>query len=218
MSPEAVQGKERDEGEDASPLDTTNNTGDGKMVAQTPADLWALGAIAYNLMTGCTPYWSPSPYLAFLKIKRALLKYPNLRRNMGIVDEDCWDFIRQLMQGKASQRLGANVFQVVSVTENKITTVTEKQERRKMVQTDPEGYNILRNHPFFDDIRQEQQLERKNKYPSVVVPIPSFVDLCIRATAEMAYRDSLTDEETFGIIWLGVVISHHLASKVVNQA
>jgi hypothetical protein len=33
-----------------------------------------------------------------------------------------------------------------------------------------------------------------------------------------AAEGAITDEETFGIIWLGVVISHHLASKVVNQA
>jgi hypothetical protein len=34
-----------------------------------------------------------------------------------------------------------------------------------------------------------------------------------------AAEGAITDEETFGIIWLGgMVISHHLASKVVNQA
>jgi hypothetical protein len=69
------------------------------------ADLWALGCLTFVLQTGHTPYWSPSPYLAFLKIKRAR-KYFNVPRPGGIVDDDCWDFICQLMQGDPKKRLG----------------------------------------------------------------------------------------------------------------
>jgi len=48
MSPEAVAGK----------------------VTGIETDLWALGIVAYQLLSGYSTFHSPSPYLAFLRIKR----------------------------------------------------------------------------------------------------------------------------------------------------
>ncbi len=48
-------------------------TVDGKL-SGIEADLWALGIIIYQLIFGYTPFHAPTPYLSFLKIKRANLK------------------------------------------------------------------------------------------------------------------------------------------------
>jgi serine/threonine protein kinase len=40
------------------------------------ADLWSLGIIAFQLLYGYTPFYSPSPYMIFLKVKRAMLRLP----------------------------------------------------------------------------------------------------------------------------------------------
>lgn len=37
-------------------------------------DLWALGAVLFQMLLGYTPYAAPSPYLTFLRIKRAFLQ------------------------------------------------------------------------------------------------------------------------------------------------
>ena len=36
-------------------------------------DLWALGVVFFQMLLGYTPFGAPSPYLTFLKIKRARL-------------------------------------------------------------------------------------------------------------------------------------------------
>lgn len=40
------------------------------------ADLWSLGIVAFQLLYGYTPFYSPSPYMIFLKVKRAMLRLP----------------------------------------------------------------------------------------------------------------------------------------------
>ena len=47
----------------------------GTPATSYPADLWALGCILVQLLTGRTAFKAPSPYLTFLKIKRANTKY-----------------------------------------------------------------------------------------------------------------------------------------------
>lgn len=38
------------------------------------ADLWALGVMLFQMFLGFTPFAAPSPYLIFLRIKRAKLR------------------------------------------------------------------------------------------------------------------------------------------------
>jgi len=123
-------------------------------------DLWALGAMAYILHTGSTPFWSPSPYLTFLRIKRGLLP----RNTWGIPDSDAWDFISKLMQVKQEDRLGADCFQVKS---NKVNAKDG-------------GYDILRSHEYFSKIDRRDETNI----------LPTLQDLCIRACAEMAKADA----------------------------
>ena len=128
--------------------------------ATAATDLWALGAMAYILHTGSTPYWSPSPYLTFLRIKRGLLQ----RNTWGISDDDAWDFISKLMQVKQEDRLGADCFQVKS---NKVDVKGK-------------GYDVLRSHEYFAKIDRHDKTD----------VLPSLQDLCIRACAELAKQDA----------------------------
>jgi 3-phosphoinositide dependent protein kinase-1 len=48
---------------------TVNNRPGGVEV-----DLWALGAVLCQMILGYTPFGSASPYLVFLRIKRAFLR------------------------------------------------------------------------------------------------------------------------------------------------
>lgn len=128
--------------------------------SSTATDLWALGAMGYILHTGSTPYWSPSPYLTFLRIKRGLLP----RNTWGIPDEDAWDFIIKLMQVKQEDRLGADCFEVRN---NKVV----KKEG---------GYDVLRSHKYFETVDQNDETNI----------LPSLQDLCIRACADLAKQDA----------------------------
>jgi len=110
----------------------------------TPAtDLWALGAMAFILHTGSTPFWSPSPYLTFLRIKRGLLP----RTTWGIPDDDAWDFINRLMQIKPDDRFGADCFRV---------------KNKKMLLSN--GYNVLRSHEYFAELNPH---DKTNILPSL---------------------------------------------------
>ena len=157
MSPEAVTGFS------GMPGDKRMESDNLLPPATHTADLWALGAMASILYTGDCPFQSPSPYLTFLKIKRC-----NLTRNhWGIANDDAWDLISKLLVYEPSQRLGADCFEV----QNGQVTKSE-------------GYDVLRNHKFFDPIRNEPNLDS-------ITPLPSLQDLCIRACAELAQQDAL---------------------------
>lgn len=161
MSPEAVNGTSG-MAEAAAALKR------GEIGATHTADLWAVGAVAYILQTGMTPFWSSSPYMAFLRIKRCLLRRPT-----GIADDDAWDFIQSLMQLNPEKRLGADAFELV------VEGATRRIEKKRS-----DGYDVIRNHAYFDKCREPG-------YVKAETPIPSLRDLCIRATADMAIQDSL---------------------------
>jgi serine/threonine protein kinase len=138
MSPEAVTGFSGMPKEGKDPLGRTEQ-GEG---ATHSTDLWALGAILYILLTGECPFWSPSPYLTFLKIKRGLLT----RNIWGTPDDAAWDFIHRLMHVKPTKRLGADCYKV----ENSKITVAK-------------GYNVLRNHKYFESFTPSED----NPIPSL---------------------------------------------------
>ena len=129
MSPEAVSGFSGMPKPDEQPKEEG---------ATAATDLWALGAMAYILHTGSTPFWSPSPYLSFLRIKRGLLP----RSSWGIPDDDAWNFISSLMQVKPEDRLGAGCYEVKS---------------KKLVVS--KGYDILRSHPYFNKIDRNDKTD-----------------------------------------------------------
>mmetsp|Transcript_4872 Transcript_4872/g.6319 ORF Transcript_4872/g.6319 Transcript_4872/m.6319 type:complete len:978 (+) Transcript_4872:207-3140(+) len=164
MPPEAVTG---DASTGPVPLDKAKSESKKFGEATWCADLWALGALGYILQTGMTPFWTTSPYLAFLRIQRGLLTRPT-----GILDDDCWDWISRLLKIQPKERFGAQAF-----------------EKKKMiiVERDPgRGYVELKEHPYLADIHAQYTGSAKFRHKT---PIPSLRDLCYRAVADMAYAD-----------------------------
>lgn len=156
MPPEAVTGFSGMPGDDPDNKDTKSSG------ANQTADLWALGAVAYILNTGSCPFWSPSPYLTFLRIKRGLLP----RDAWALPDDDAWDFCASLMTVDPSQRIGADCFQV---SDRKVTV--------------HKGYDVLRNHPYLAAAQKEES--------SSLHVIPSLQDLALRECAELVKLDAV---------------------------
>ena len=188
MSPEAVKGTSTIEETQKA---TANKNKDLTEGATHCADLWALGAILYITQCGKTPFWSTSPYLAFLKIKRC-----NLLRDGGIVDDACWDLIQSLMKENPRERLGASAFEV-----------NTKGFGRKMI-CHSGGYDCIRQHKYFDAFRKEHDFQKRlhkanvpeemsddgNKpsirFEPLTRPVPSLRDLCYQAVARQVVLES----------------------------
>ena len=165
MSPEAVQGT-------SGMKEAKEATNQGKQGTNHTLDLYALGAVAFQLQTGMTPYWSPSPYLTFLKIKRG-----NLMRPLGIADDNAWDLISSLMRVEPSTRLGADSFHISG---NLKRTVVKKEG----------GYDVIRKHPYFSE-KSEYEVPALDPNYKDNTPVTSLRDLCVRACAELVRQDAL---------------------------
>lgn len=161
MAPEAVNGASG-----AEDVEKMKIEGGG---ADHTLDLWCFGVLAYQLLTGLTPFHSPSQYLAYLRINRGLLCRP-----MGITDDDAWDLISSLMKNNRKERLGADCYEY-DTSEAGNFKITKKAN----------GYSAIREHPYF----------QKYSDPANIIPdnervIPSLRDLCLRAVAELVEKDS----------------------------
>jgi len=161
MTPEAIKGPTEEQKESAE-------TGKEDFSDHT-LDLWAFGCVAFQLLTGNTPFSSPSPYLAYLKISRCLLFRP-----MAITDDNAWHLITSIMKVNPSERLGANCFQYKR---------KEGNGENQMIETG-QGYDVIRKHPYFAGC------STATSYETEIRPVPTLRDLCIRPCAELVINDS----------------------------
>ena len=176
MAPEMVKGSSdeqvkiaKEEGRKLSGVDHT-------------ADLWAFGCVIYQLLVGATSFAAPSPYLTFLRIQRGVLLRP-----WGVAEDAAWDLISNLIKVNSKERLGADCFdfsnseEQVPLTDNKAAAKAKKPWEGKSFGI---GYDLIRDHPYFESIRADSSIEEKR-------PIPSLRDLALRATAGLVWQDSL---------------------------
>ncbi len=160
MAPEAVNGESVPE-----EVEKQKKIGGG---SDHTLDLWCFGVLIYQLLTGLTPFSSPSQYLAYLKIQRGLLCRP-----MGITDDDAWDLITKLMKIDRKERLGADCYEYH----------TKEQGNFKMIKK-AKGYSVIRDHPYFSNLSTGRDEDEEKR------PFPSLRDLCLRAVAELVQKDS----------------------------
>ena len=160
--------------------------------ADHTADLWAYGAVLFQLLVGSTPFAAPSPYLTFLRIQRGTLLRP-----WGVAEDDAWDLIQSLMQVNPRERLGADGFDFTDAEEEapneESTTREERWEAARAIDSKSfgAGYDVIRQHPYFDPIREEMADQTALPVQDTARPIPSLRDLALRATAELVVKDSL---------------------------
>lgn len=87
---------------------------DNKSVSHT-TDLWALGCILYQLLTGETPYGAGSVYLTLLRIKEGTFDIPSF-----ITDEPR-DLIEKLLTRDPNQRIGGGDRGMAEIKGNYVT-------------------------------------------------------------------------------------------------
>ncbi|XP_024085743.1 3-phosphoinositide-dependent protein kinase 1 isoform X2 [Cimex lectularius] len=90
--------------------------------AHYASDLWALGCVIYQMISGLPPFRGRSEYTIFQKIQKLEYEFPE-----GF-DEDAKDLVQKLLVQDPNERLGAH----------------------DDVQT--EGYVSVRNHKFFEGV------------------------------------------------------------------
>jgi len=93
-------GKDDDTGHEKN----TEREMDPRAPASYAWDYWALGCIAYQMITGRAPFRAPSEYLILQKIKR--VEYEELPDSVG--SQELRDFITRLLVRDPAKRLGVN--------------------------------------------------------------------------------------------------------------
>jgi serine/threonine protein kinase len=137
----------------------------GSKTVGPEGDLWAMGIVFYQMLTGFTPFAAPSPYLSFLRTKRAALRVPDWASNGTI------QLLRTLLNRNSDERL-ANCCS------------TEKRNDIKGAI----NYDTLRRSPFFSEcnknaeVKPEEFLQlQRSLYDRPAVRVPNLSELCRRA-------------------------------------
>jgi hypothetical protein len=130
-------------------------------------DLWALGVILYQCITGCTAFYAASPYLVFLRIKRALIRCPSF----ATIEMN--NFLSLLLEKDGFKRL-----------ENAMGWIKNDDGEPKGI-----SYDFLRGHDFFklgcvggegtDALTTAEGVRTVSTRAAVRVPLLS--ELCLRA-------------------------------------
>ena len=181
MSPEAIAGK-------ATSIET---------------DLWALGVVAYQLLTGYSTFHSPSPYLAFLRIKKA-----NVRLlHPAIIPVDAAELISLLVVKDRTTRLENAIGNPLPLLESVdvISTKATKPPVGPIVPKDTKPHKSLRgllpidySKVNYDKLRKLAYFSTDDRMAHVDIEylktlsdrpaqrIPQLKELCIRAVGKAA--------------------------------
>mmetsp|Transcript_2778 Transcript_2778/g.4182 ORF Transcript_2778/g.4182 Transcript_2778/m.4182 type:complete len:928 (+) Transcript_2778:61-2844(+) len=124
-------------------------------------DLWALGVVLYQMMTGYTTFLAASPYLSFLRIKRTFIRQP------CFASQSTQSLISTLIQRNKKKRLQS------------AAALTQSSDEKVIL-----SYDKLRQHPFFTDAKD---FVFPNPYkPAPAVRVPRLGELALRAVGMAA--------------------------------
>ncbi|KAF1329898.1 Agc/pdk1 protein kinase, partial [Globisporangium splendens] len=137
--------------------------------ATRACDLWALGCIIFQMLTGRTPFVAENDYLTFQVIinhSSETFEFPES------VPEDAQDLIRKLLIQEPSERIGAS--------------------------QDEAGYAELKNHPFFDGIEWDTLTTQTPPYipPPLDLPEPKLDGASEHWTVAEYFSDDAFSEST----------------------
>eukprot|EP01038_Epipyxis_sp_PR26KG_P010236 gene10236-13769_t len=148
-------------------------------------DLWQLGAVLFQMILGYTPFHASSPYLMFLRIKRATVKIP------AEVPASIQSFIRLLLEKNSSIRINNCIH--TSIDSNRMiefSTISYDKLREHPFFTESIPSNALENHAHVMPINEDHNdyywsIESLQNIPSKpAIRIPSLFELCIRAVGK----------------------------------
>jgi len=137
--------------------------------ATRACDLWALGCIIFQMLTGRTPFVAENDYLTFQVIinhSSETFEFPES------VPEDAQDLIQKLLIQEPSERIGAS--------------------------QDEAGYAELKNHPFFDGIEWGTLTTQTPPYipPPLELPEPKLDGASEHWTVAEYFSDDAFSEST----------------------
>lgn len=122
-------------------------------------DLWSLGIVFYQMLTGYTAFLAASPYLSFLRIKRSLIRMP------CFASPSCQELLALLIQKKKKKRMQSIASMVSSeATGGKLSL----------------SYDKLRQLAFF----QEDNFKFPDPFSSSqddIVKVPKLSEIALRA-------------------------------------
>ena len=133
------------------------------------SDLWALGVVMYQMVTGFTPFGGASPYMSFLRIKRALVRVPQW------ASPETQSLLQTLLTKNATDRL--------SLATGFLDGAACLKGGAAI------NYDALRRHGYFsyrhkDDIATVEGARSAHERPAAV--IPRLTELCLRAVGQAA--------------------------------
>lgn len=162
-------------------------------------DLWALGVVLYQLFVGYTPFAAPSPYLSFIRIKRAIVRHhvhtpkPFQELVSLLLTKDDRERFKLCTGGMDLPPLPPSV-----PFEDPNKPDTNKKKKPLKIEENPQArislykdisYDALRRHEFFTGSSLEcaqysnvTDFKKLHEFPAVRVP--TLHELCIRAVAK----------------------------------
>ena len=165
-------------------------------------DLWSLGVVLFHLLYGYTPFIGASPYMTFLRIKRAMLRVPSGRD----VDRGEYELLKILLTVDPNERF-ANCVDDGALLEDETSVIGTDAAEKPFLFTptypyDKIGYNKLRQLAYFRDDRDwdrhvlSDRIDPENDYVSLfrtittrpAFRVPKLTELATRAVASACVR------------------------------